>query len=96
MTVLDKLRESKHPNVYFSIKPHMPTLTCTKPKTAQEPFRVTMSSKSRPLIIAKFEEFIAQTITIKSQRLANEMKTFIWKSRAEMRGYNDDLVIAYY
>jgi len=58
---------------------------------------VTMSSKSRPLIIAKFEEFIrTKLITIKSQRLANEMKTFIWNNgKAEaMRGYNDDLVMA--
>ena len=59
---------------------------------------VTMSSKSRPLIIAKFEEFIrTKLVTIKSTRLANEMKTFIWNNgRAEaMRGYNDDLVMSF-
>jgi hypothetical protein len=56
-----------------------------------------MSSKTRPLIIAKFEEFIrTKLIKINSTRLANEMKTFIWNNgRAEaMRSYNDDLVIA--
>ena len=53
--------------------------------------------KTRPLIIAKLEEFIRnKLITIKSLRLLNELKTFIWylgKPQA-MKGYNDDLVMS--
>jgi hypothetical protein len=98
MTVLDKLRESKHPNVYFSIKHSHAYIDMYEAENSSKAVPgVTMSSKSRPLIIAKFEEFIrTKLITIKSQRLANEMKTFIWNNgKAEaMRGYNDDLVMA--
>ena len=53
----------------------------------------TTSLKTRPLIIAKFEEFIRnKVLTIYSKRLANELDTFIWKNgRPEaQRGYNDD------
>ena len=57
----------------------------------------TNSSKTRPLIVAKLEEFIRnKLITVYSSRLTNELKTFIWhngKPQA-MRSYNDDLVIA--
>ena len=98
MTVLDKLRESRHPNVYYSIKHSHSYIDMYEAENASNAVPgVTMSSKSRPLIIAKFEEFIrTKLITIKSQRLANEMKTFIWNNgKAEaMRGYNDDLVMA--
>ena len=53
--------------------------------------------KTRPLIIAKLEEFIRnKMIKVHSSRLINELRTFVWqggKPRA-MRGYNDDLVMA--
>ena len=53
--------------------------------------------KTRPLIVAKFEEFIRnKVLTIYSKRLANELDTFIWKNgRPEaQRGYNDDLIMS--
>jgi len=53
--------------------------------------------KTRPLIIAKLEEFVRnKLIKINSQRLYNEMTTFIWNNgRAEaQRSYNDDLVMS--
>ena len=56
-----------------------------------------MSMKTRPLVIAKFEEFVRnKLITINSLRLANEIKTFVWHNGRPqaMRSYNDDLVIA--
>ena len=53
--------------------------------------------KTRPLIVAKLEEFIRnKLITAYSLRLINELRTFIWhngKPQA-MRGYNDDLTMA--
>ena len=55
------------------------------------------SMKTRPLIIAKLEEFIRnKLIKIYSNRSINEMRTFIWKNGKPqaMRGYNDDLVLA--
>jgi hypothetical protein len=55
------------------------------------------TSKTRPLIIAKLEEYIRnKLIKVYSTRLVNELKTFIWangKPQA-MRSYNDDLVMA--
>ena len=56
-----------------------------------------MSMKTRPLVIAKFEEFVRnKLININSKRLAAEIKTFVWHNGRPqaMRGYNDDLVIA--
>ena len=57
----------------------------------------TTSMKTRPLIIAKLEEFIRNNlITITSNRLYNELKTFVWNNGKPeaMRGYNDDLVMS--
>jgi len=58
----------------------------------------TMSSRTRPMIIGKMQEYIAdQGVTIQSKRLIEEMKVFIWRSgRAEAQtGYNDDLVMSF-
>jgi uncharacterized protein YeaC (DUF1315 family) len=57
----------------------------------------TTSSKTRPLIVAKMEEFIRnKLITIYSSRLVDEFKTFIWNNNKAqaMRSYHDDLVMA--
>ena len=57
----------------------------------------TTSLKTRPLLVAKFEEFIRnKIITIYSSRLRAELDIFVWNNgRPEaQRGYNDDLVIA--
>ena len=57
----------------------------------------TTSQKTRPLIVAKLEEFIRnKLITIYSLRTANEFKTFIWNNGRPqaMRSYNDDLTMA--
>ena len=58
----------------------------------------TMSSRVRPMIIGKFQEYIAdKSVIIQSSRLIGEMKVFIWKNgRAEaQQGYNDDLVMSF-
>ena len=55
------------------------------------------TSKTRPLIVAKMEEFIRNNlIKMYSSRLFAEMRTFIWHNgKAEaMRSYNDDLIMA--
>jgi hypothetical protein len=58
----------------------------------------SMTSKVRPMVIGKFQEYISdQSVIIQSSRLIEEMKVFIWKNgRAEaQQGYNDDLVMSF-
>lgn len=58
----------------------------------------TTSSKTRPLFIPKLEEYLRErSVTIKSKRLLEEMRVFIWKNgKAQAHsGYNDDLVISF-
>lgn len=58
----------------------------------------TMSMRTRPLCINKFREFIGdRSVTIRSKRLLEEMKVFIWRNgRPEAQsGYNDDLVMSF-
>ena len=54
--------------------------------------------KTRPLIIAKLEEYFRdESIIVRSSRLIDELFTFIYhNNRAEaMVGYNDDLVMSF-
>ncbi len=56
-----------------------------------------VSSRTRPLIIAKIDEYMREkSIIIRSKRTLTEFETFIWKNgRAEaLPNYNDDLVFA--
>jgi len=96
-TVLNKLEESGYPNIYYSkkstheqIEPYLAESTGVVPG-------FTTSLKTRPLIVAKFEEFVRnKLITIKSRRLYNEMKTFVWQNGKPqaMKKHNDDLIMA--
>ena len=56
-----------------------------------------MSSRTRPLVIAKFIEYVRdKSVTIQSKRLLEEMRVFIWKNGKAIAqdGYNDDLVMS--
>jgi len=96
--ILEKLIEAGYPNIYFSVKstheyiePHLAEYA----SNSVPGFTTTM--KTRPLIIAKLEEFIRnQLIILRSPRTINEMKTFIWNNGKPeaMRGYHDDLVMS--
>ena len=58
----------------------------------------TMSMKTRPLVIAKLEEFFREkAVYVQSHRLIDELFVFIYNGqKAEaMRGYNDDLVMSF-
>jgi len=97
-TVLTKLIEMDYPNLYHSIKSTHEYVDQHQAEymTSAIP-GFTNSLKTRPLVIAKLEEFIRnKLITIYSSRLTNELKTFIWyNGRPQaMRSYNDDLVMA--
>jgi len=96
--VLDKLKEMQYPNLYHSIKStHEFIEEYQADQLSNAVAGFSMTSKTRPLIVAKMEEFIRNNlIKIYSSRMLSEMKTFIWHNgRAEaMRSYNDDLIIA--
>ena len=97
-SVLDKLKEKGYPNVYHSIKASHEFIDSVEAEYRNNSVAgFTTSSKTRPLIIAKFEEFVRnKLIKVYSGRLLNEMRTFIWNNgKAEaMRSYNDDLIMA--
>ena len=97
--VLKKLLDKGYSNLYHSRKGDHQYVD---PITAQWQPNVipgfTTSSKTRPLIVAKMEEFMRnKLITINSNRLLSEMKTFIWQAGRPqaMRSYNDDLVMSF-
>ena len=95
--VLSRLQDLEYKNLYYSVKSTHEYVDEVTAEAIGGVAGFTMSMKTRPLVIAKFEEFVRnKLITIKSMRLANEIKTFVWHNgRAQaMRSYNDDLVIA--
>jgi len=96
--VLEKLKDMSYPNIYHSIKStHEYVEESVANSVSNAVAGFTTSSKTRPLIVAKMEEFIRnKLIKIYSNRLFRELETFIWNNgRAEaMRMYNDDLVMA--
>ena len=94
---LSKLEEAGYPNIYYSkksthehVEPHLAEVAGITPG-------FSTTSKTRPLIIAKLEEYVRnKLIKIKSKRLYNEMKTFVWQSGRPqaMKKHNDDLIMA--
>ena len=97
-TVLEKIKELGYTNVYHSIKStheYIEQFATEGRKDCVPGF--TTSGKTRPMIIAKLEEFIRnKIIKIYSPRLLNELKTFVWNNNKPeaQRGYNDDLTMA--
>lgn len=97
MGVLNRLEELEYSNIYYSLRSTHEYVDRATSQAMGGIAGFTMSMKTRPLVIGKFEEFVRnKLITINSQRLANETKTFVWHNGRPqgMRGYNDDLVIA--
>lgn len=97
-SVTTKLIDMRYPNVYYSSKAtndHVDYLGAQYSSNSTPGFATTQ--KTRPLIVAKLDEFIRnKIITINSVRTANELDTFLWvNGRPEaQRGYNDDLVMS--
>ena len=98
ISILEKLQDREYPNLYYSIKgthEYVDQLRAESISNSVPGF--TTSSKTRPLIVAKMEEFIRnKLITIYSSRIIDEFKTFIWNNNKAqaMRSYHDDLVMA--
>jgi hypothetical protein len=97
-TVIDKLIEAGYPNLYYSVKSTHEYIDQYQGENMNGTIAgFSTTSKTRPLIVAKLEEFMRnKLITTYSSRLANELRTFIWHrgKPQSMRGYNDDLVMA--
>jgi hypothetical protein len=97
-SVLEKIVDKGYPNVYFSTKGSAEFVDqVTAEGTTNTVPGFTTSHKSRPLIVAKMEEFIRnKSIKINSIRTFHELSTFIWTfGRPQaMQGYNDDLVMS--
>jgi len=97
--VLNKLVDKGYNNIYYSTKTshdYVDSVTAQWQSNVVPGF--TTSLKTRPLVIAKMEEFMRnKLIKINSNRLLSEMKTFIWQNgKAQaMRSYNDDLVMSF-
>jgi hypothetical protein len=101
---IQQVIDRKYPNLFYASKDmqyvdteHQMTNRYYKEERQMKP-GFTMSMKTRPLVIAKLEEFFREkAITVHSQRLLDELFVFIYNgSKAEaMRGYNDDLVISF-
>jgi len=98
ISVLEKLIELEYPNIYYSIKGTHEFVNATLAESSRNSVAgFTTSSKTRPLIVAKLEEFIRnKLITLYSGRLFNEFKTFVWNNGKPqaMRSYHDDLVMS--
>jgi len=98
ISVLEKLRDLDYPNLYYSIKStHKYVDPVEGEYNDQAVMGFTTSSKTRPLIVAKLEEYIRnKLIRPRSQRLFSEVKTFIWNNGKPqaMRSYHDDLIMS--
>ena len=95
---MEKLKDLDYKKLYYSIKStHEYVDSVIGEPDSRAVLGFTTSTKTRPLIVAKLEEFIRnKLIKTYSSRSYHEFKTFIWnngKAQA-MRGYNDDLVMA--
>ena len=98
IAVLEKLKDLEYKKLYYSIKStheYVEAYLAEHDERAVPGF--TTSTKTRPLIVAKLEEYIRnKLINIHSSRVFHELKTFVWvngKPQA-MRSYNDDLVMS--
>lgn len=97
-SVLEKLIDKQYPNLYYSTKgTHEYVEQHVAEGMTNSIAGFTTSHKTRPLIVAKLEEFIRnKLITIYSNRTLREIQTFIWNNGKPqaMRGYNDDLIMS--
>ena len=100
-STIQTIIEKNYPNLYYSPKSDnldVSTYLHNYENNSSMTAGFTMSSRTRPMVIGKFQEYVADKgVTIQSKRLLEEMKTFIWKyGRAEaQQGYNDDLIMSF-
>jgi len=98
--VVQTIIDRQYRNLYYSSKSE--SLTSDQWSRRSEDGTLvpgfTTSVKTRPLMIEKIRDYTYQRIcVIRSKRLVEEMKVFIWKNgKAQAQeGYNDDLILSY-
>ena len=97
---IEQVMEREYKNLYYSPTNNLDTVESYMHKFERDKLvpGFTMSSRTRPLVVAKMIEYIRDKgVTIQSKRLLGEMRVFIWKNgkaQAQDR-YNDDLVMAF-
>ena len=96
---IEQIMEREYRNLYYSPRNHLDTVESYMSKYERDQLvpGFTMSSRTRPLVIAKLMEYVRdKSVTIQSKRLLEEMRVFIWKNgKAQAQdGYNDDLVMS--
>ena len=97
---IQQIIERNYPNLYYTQRGEASVDSYFDPygDTTRMTAGFTMSTKTRPVVVQKFVEYVAdQSVTIRSKRLTEEMKVFIWKDgkAAAQPGYNDDLIMAF-
>ena len=101
---IQQVIDREYPNLFYTSKDlryvdiahQMTNKYRSQEKNMVAGFTTTM--KTRPLIIAKLEEYFRdESVVVHSSRLIDELLTFIYiNNRAEaMAGYNDDLVMSF-
>jgi len=100
--VVQSILESGYSNMYYSMRSEGNSdFTTYLNKHERSDGLVpgfTTSQKSRPNVIEKMRDVIENKVaTIKSVRLLEELRVFIWKNNKQqaMNGYNDDLVMSF-
>ena len=98
ISVLEKLITLGYQNLYYSIKGTHEFINQVQGEHMTNAVPgFTTSIKTRPLIVAKLEEFIRnKVVKIYSSRSFNEFRTFIWNNGKPqaMRSYHDDLIMS--
>jgi hypothetical protein len=102
-STIQTILDSEYPNLFYTSKDLMYVDTA---KQLSNRYRssdrnmvpgFSMTSKTRPLVIAKLEEYFREkSVIISSQRLIDELFVFIYRNgkATAMSGYNDDLVMS--
>ncbi len=97
---IEQIQEREYKNLFYSSKSQTDTVESYLKKYENNNLvpGFTTSSKNRPLFIPKMGEYIRDKgVTVRSKRLLEEMRVFIWKNGKPQAhsGYNDDLVISF-
>jgi hypothetical protein len=97
---LEELVSKNYSNLFYSSRSDQLDISSyfNKMQRGESVPGFSTTSKTRPLVIAKGGEFFrAKAISIRSRRLIEELRVFVWKNgkpQAQV-GYNDDLVITF-
>ena len=98
ISVFEKLKDMGYDNLYYSVKGTHEFVDASQGEFMNNAIGgFTTSTKTRPLIVAKLEEFIRnRIIKIPSARAFDEFRTFIWNNGKPeaMRSYHDDIVMS--